>query len=1164
MRYSQQMQPARKQIVLPRRCTVVALVSCALFTVCGLLAAQTAATGAISGEITDPTAAMVVGAQVKVTDVATGAVRISESNGRGLYVFSLLPPGQYTLEVAKPGFKAASSSDVQVIVAETTVLNIRMETGTVTETVTVASASVELQTESSELGRVTDSEMLENLPLVTRNFTQIIGLNAGVAQEVNNAGSVGRGGGSQEANPAGGSIMSQGATSTDNNFEMNGLTINDTQGSWIYSQGIPAPNPDAIQEFKVQTALFDATTGRNAGANVDVITKAGTNEYHATMFEFLRNEDLNANDWFTKRLGQPRGVLRQNQYGFTAGGPLVKNKLLLFGSWQGTKQYNETDPSNHKVDLLPPLTNDRSPAGLGAVFGGQAGYLGPLFGTVNPDGSNIAPQALALLQLKLPNGQYLVPTPQSINTSGVNPSVYGAIDSEGSAYISQPGFFNENQWMANGDFVVSDRNKIAVRYFGAASNQEWSTLYETEGFPLYQPERFDISSIEDTYTLSPRLVNQLLVGLHRSTSNQTYGNAFTFSSLGMNAPAEINAFPNIWMISDGFQTGTTSATYFLEEEEQIADTLSWVKGRHQFTFGGGFTYGRDNMGKFYFEAYVIPLSWADFLLGQSYAPYGVPYSNIYETYAGFGDFLRDWRYKDGNGFIQDNYRVAKGLTLNLGLRWEHIGDLGSANGGGNVDVSKINPNPSASGSLDGYVVNSNYNGPTPPAGVIRGGNTFGFNGDGQNTWNPRFGFSWLLPGADRFVLRGGIGVYHSTTEGQMNLLLCAEAPTGIWSVLTGTYNAASSDANPFPYTPTFPVFAPYSPSTDFTLAALGMGWRPPTIYHYSLGLQSRLPGGAVLDVAYAGSRDLHSILGRTINQAPLASATNPIRGQTTNTVANIPLRAPYLGWTSNTMYYFGTDGEAWYSSLQASLTQKFRHSFQFLAAYTWNRLLSPVPGFTTGSNEFGPTGDQTALRAHQSGYGPDYNVRPQRFVLSAYYALPGPAQSHHFLADTLGGWNLATATVVQAGQESSITYNNINSVYGIPSDRASYASGCTAKNVSTPGSVSHRVDNYINKACFTAPAVIGDDGIATGFGNTPNGILREPDQADVDLSLSKAFHVHWPKEDAGLQFRADFFNALNHPNFAGPNNAASSSTFGQITAMSTNPRVIQLALRYSF
>ena len=218
---------------------------------------------------------MLVGAQVKVTDVATGFTRTSQSNDHGLYLISLLPPGHYTLEVTKQGFKVASSADVQVIVAETTVLNIRMETGAVTETITVAASNVELQTESSELGRVTDSEMLENLPLVTRNFTQVIGLNPGVSQEVNNASQIGRGGGSQDANPAGGSIMSQGATSTDNNFQINGLTINDVQGSWIYSSGIPAPNPDTIQEFKVQTAMFDATTGRNAGANVDVITKGG-------------------------------------------------------------------------------------------------------------------------------------------------------------------------------------------------------------------------------------------------------------------------------------------------------------------------------------------------------------------------------------------------------------------------------------------------------------------------------------------------------------------------------------------------------------------------------------------------------------------------------------------------------------------------------------------------------------------------------------------------------------------------------------------------------------------------------------------------------------------------------------------------------------------------
>ncbi len=1160
MRNSRQMRPARKQIVSPYRCAFMAFVLCALLIACSLLCAQTSGTGAISGVITDPTAALLVGAQVKVTDVATGFTRTSQTNDHGLYLVSLLPPGHYSLEVTKQGFKIATSPDVQVIVAETTVLNVRMQPGAVTETITVAASTVDLQTESSELGRVTDSEMLENLPLVARNFTQVIGLNPGVSQEVNNASEIGRGGGSQEANPAGGSIMSQGATSTDNNFQMNGLTINDIQGSWIYSSGIPAPNPDTIQEFKVQTAMFDATTGRNAGANVDVITKAGTNNYHGTLFEYLRNEDLNANDWFANRSGQPRGILRQNQYGFTAGGPVIKNKLLLFGSWQGTKQYNSADPSNHKFVYLPPLTDDRSAAGLGAAFAGDYGYLGPLFGTILPDGSNIAPQALALFQATLPNGQYVIPTPTSIDPTR-------PLETQGTTYIQSPGFFNENQWMANADYLVSDRNKVAMRYFGASSNVEWTSLYQTEGFPLFQPERFDVASVTDTYTLSPTLVNQFVVGFHRSSSDQHYGNAFTFSSLGMNVPAQVDAYPNLWIVDNGFQSGTTSALRFLQNEYQFADTLSWVTGKHQFTFGGGFTAGRDNMSKFNFEAYALWLTWADFLLGQSYLPYGVPYSNVYETYAGFGDFQRDWRYKDANAFVQDNYKIGKRLTLNLGLRYERIGDLGSANGGGNVDVSKIDPNPPAGGSFNGYIVNSNYSGPALPTGVIQGKNKFGFNGDGQNTWNPRFGFAWALPGTERFVLRGGIGVYHTTTEGQMNLLLCAEAPTGLWSVLAGTYNAASTDANPFPALPDFPTFTPYSPSTDFTLAALAMNWRPPTIYHYSLGLQSKLPGGAILDVTYAGARDLHAILGRTINQAALASPENPIRGQTTNTVANIPLRAPYLGWTANTMYYFGTDGQAWYNSLQASLTQKFRQGFQYQAAYTWMRLLSPVPGFTTGSNEFGPTGDQTQLRTHQSGYGPDYNVRPQRFVLSAYYAIPTPAKSNRFLRNALGGWSLATATVVQDGQQSSISFNNIYNAYGITSDRASYGPGCTAKNVATGGSLSHRAaTSYINTACFTAPPVIGDDGVATGFGDTPNGILREPDQAVVDLSLSKSQKIRWPQEGASVQLRADFFNALNHPNFAGPDNAYTTtpSAFGTITSMSTNPRVIQLALRFAF
>ena len=1169
MRYSQKMRTTRKQIVSSCRCAFVAFISCVLFTACGLLYAQTGATGAISGTVTDPTGAMVVGAQVKVTNVATGETRAAQSNDHGMYVVTLLQPGQYKVVVTKQGFKAASSPDVQVIVAETEALNIQLQTGAVTETVTVATSNVQLDTESSELGRVTDSEMVQNLPLVSRNYTQIIGLNPGVAQEANDARGLGRGGGALAAMPGGGSIMAQGATAVDNNFEMNGLSVNDMESSMFYSAGIPVPNPDTIEEFKVQTAQYDATTGRDAGADVDLITKSGTNNYHATAWEYFRNEDLNANDWFTKLNSQPRGVLRQNQYGLTAGGPVVRNKFLLFGSWQGTKQSNGIDPSSHKIDQLPPLTNDRSRTGLGKIWGGQYGYLGAWAGVVAPDGSNIAPQALALFNVKLANGQYMIPNPQTIDTAK-------PLEIQGTASLSKPGTYNENQWMANGDYLLSDRNKIALRYFGESGQIVQTVLYNTYGNDLLIPTRFDVGSVGDTFTLSNTMVNQFVAGLHRSVFDMHYNNAFTFSSLGMTVPAAEDKYPLIDIAYDGFATGTTSATSFGEDEYNLTDTLSWTKGKHQFTFGGAYAYGRDDMSKFQFEAYLIPLTWTDFLLGQSNI-YGTGYSNIYESLQGLGDFARDWRYKEGDAFAQDDFKVTNRLTFNLGVRWEHIGDLGVANGkAGNVDLANVNPTPPVGGSLAGYIVGSNYNGPKAPlAGVEQSKNTFGFNGQNQNVWNPRLGFAWMMPGTDRFVLRGGAGMYHTTTQGQMNLQLCASAPFGEWNFGVGTGNYAASDANPMPNPGAFPQWIPYKGTVDsngvatgnvdtgYTLGSFALDWRPPTTYHFSLGLQSRLPGGAVLDVTYAGARDLHLIVGTTVNTAPLASPSHPIRGQTKSTVANINMRKPYLGWAPNSMYQWRMGNEAWYNALQTSLSQQWKHSLMYQASFTWARLLSPVPDFTTGTNVVGPSGDQNNLRA---GYGPDQNIRPLRFVLSMLYKLPSPSQSH-LMTETLGGWSLATATLIQDGRQESIGYTATNNVYGNNVDRASFAAGCTAKNLSTTGSLQSRINGYVNTKCLSTPAVIGDDGIATDYGNTPNGVIRGVDQVNADISLAKTFQARWPREGANATFRADFFNAFNHPNFGDPDLAytgPTASAFGTITGMSTNPRILQFSIKLGF
>jgi len=268
------------------------------------------------------------------------------------------------------------------------------------------------------------------------------------------------------------------------------------------------------------------------------------------------------------------------------------------------------------------------------------------------------------------------------------------------------------------------------------------------------------------------------------------------------------------------------------------------------------------------------------------------------------------------------------------------------------------------------------------------------------------------------------------------------------------------------------------------------------------------------------------------------------------------------------MYEFGSQGQAWYNSLQASLSQHYKDKLQYQAAYTWTRLLTPVPGYTIGTNAYGPAGDQNHWHTHDPGYGPEPFIRPSRFVLSALYHLPSPRKAQSFLGETLGGWIVSTVFVAQNGPQLSIGYNNVNNVYGISSDRASYAPGCDKNGVATKGSRIQRVNNYINAACFAAPAIFNpaDDPTATGFGNTPSGILTGPGQLNADISVIKMVQLNWPKEGANVQFRTDFFNATNHPNFGSPASsfAPGSTTFGQITTTTGNPRIIQFALRLAF
>ena len=508
--------------------------------------AQTANTGALNGIISDQTQAVVPTASIKVVSAATGEVRTAVAKAGGAYVVPLLPPGTYRIEVSAAGFRTAVLSNVIVNVTENQSLNVTLTVGGAGETVDVNASAEQLQFDTNALGRTVDTATVEGLPLVTRNFTQIVGLSAGVVQPVNNASALGRGNGSLSFT---GGFNVNGARNYDNNFQLDGLDANDLFASGANSGGVPVPNPDVIEQFKVQTGQYDASFGRNAGANVDVVTKGGSNAFHGSLFEFFRNDDLNANDFFFNRAGTPRGELKQNQFGGTGDGPVKRDKLLFFGSYQKTIQRNGVTTGCSSTFFGPPLTNDRSAAGLGALFAGQTGAFG---GTaVLANGSNINPVALNFLQAKLPNGQYYIPTPVSINAAAPF-ATQGQYVQRG---VCQ---FTEDQYAGNADYIQNPKSKFQSRFFDAQSNTQ---LPFTGGSSLPNAtvgkQSFVDYSLSHTYVFSERFVNEAAFGFHSIHSQQRISPPVSFSSVGATVPAQDDPYPALDI--SGFTTvsGTT-------------------------------------------------------------------------------------------------------------------------------------------------------------------------------------------------------------------------------------------------------------------------------------------------------------------------------------------------------------------------------------------------------------------------------------------------------------------------------------------------------------------------------------------------------------------------------------------------------------------------------
>jgi len=1158
----------------PSCCFWAVLLAAIGFSLLGanLVRGQTSSTGAVTGVTLDPSGAAIPGVNIHLVASDGAERRSATSDSDGRFGFLLLPPGTYEVVASKTDFKSVHQANIQVHVTETLRLDLHFELTTHLEQTQVSSVPVMVQLDAMGLGRTVNENTVIGLPLATRNFAQIAGLSPGVVVGVFNAGELGSGGTAlTQVGKSNDGIFVHGGRSYNNNWQLDGVSVSDVLGSGSASGGIPTPNPDTIEEFKVQTGLYDAAFGRTNGANVSVITKTGTNDYHGTVFEFFRNDVLNANDFFLNKSGGERPTLKQNQFGFTFGGPIKKDRLHFFASYQGTRQINGLAAGQARIGCAaslsePPITNDRSAAALGKIFGGMSGSLGGV--AVNPDGSNINSAAVALLNYKLPDGSFLIPTPQTVDTSK-------PLAQQGFSAFTRPCSFDENQGLGNLDYVASPKNRLAARLFIADSDQlvtfpgnGRNPVGNTPGFISPGDSDFVVVSLSDSYLRSSTSMNEIRIGFVVTRTKSMADSPFKWSDVGVSEGEmnENNALPSLNILGSVSMAPAFPRTY-TQRTLSLSDDFSLFKGAHVLKFGGSLTRLWEEFDIDGLSSSVQFLSWPDFLLGLNASDNGTgTFSNVFASADTFGLLNRDFRGWEVSAFAQDDYRINGSLTANLGLRYERIGQFGDQLGrNSSFDLSKANPNPPPSGSLEGYIVASNFQGSLPP-GVIRANNTFGTYGDGQNALAPRIGFAWqILPSKSRLTLRGGYGIYYSRPTGQAAAESILGAPFSVSRTNTGLANAAATFqapfAQPFPTPSSFPLFVPYSPTTSSTITILAPNFRPAIEQQLSLNVQAELLPDWLLEIGYVGSRGTHLQRLRSLNQALNASVDAPIRGASSNTLANIAQRVPIPGISPDFLREMESEGSSWYNGLEVSVTKRLSHGFQFLASYTFSKTLD-----TDGADINGTSAGNALTLGDQNSpsqrWGRASFDRTHRFIFSETWDIPSPSRG--IQRAFLGGWELAAIVTIQSGSALTIADTNAKNVFGISEDRAQLIGNCTKGELVTAGAIHSKLNDYFNASCFTTPPVIGADGIGTAFGNSGTGIVSGPGQANVDLAFSKTISMRWPSEGSSVQFRTELYNALNHPQFANPDTNFSSPAFGVISSTAVNPRVMQLALRLFF
>ena len=1154
--------------------------------------AQSATTGALRGTVLDAEGAAVPNVLVTLVNTRTRQTQTTMTDANGLYGFSLLPPSTYDVLFSAQGFKNAIAMAVVVNVSEAPELDAQLEAGASDERVPCQCQLTQAAISSS--GTLVDSKTITAVPLTTRNLTQVLSMSSGSAASVNNAGLLGAG--SQDVNVNGSTAV--------------GLYTVDGAAS-----ASTVPNPDTISEFKIQTSQYDASYGTRV-PNTNLITRTGENAFHGDVWEFVRNDIFNANSFFQNANGRPKATLKQNQFGGTIGGPIKKDKLLFFGSYQGTRQVNGLDnTASLDTVILPPLTNDRSAATIGSQFcpANKPANVRPAYMTfaggvqVACDGSNINPVALKLLQLKLPDGSYVIPTPQTILSSGANAGL-------GLSAFSLKSTYDENQSLANLSYFISKKHTLTGRLYYATARMDRAfgsnflrspETPPTPGFPVIQDDTNLISSAQLNSVLTPNIANEARMTFTVNRSDPTLPGLPSTASIGM-APANplYPWLPDIIMRGPlgAFQAGNVLSDFLnYSKTFSWADTLSWTHGRHTTRTGvfalveplesSNISLAR---GRLAFQNFT------DFLLGMSAAQNGSPQglSNIQSIEADegtgpTGNVILLLRVNHVAYFVEDDIKINGRLTVNLGLRWEYSpSSFGRDSDLGNAWPSLLAtvPIPPAAGTYAGLTVPAGYDpnrinpytgqpfGPPPPGVVKRPNDGYYENGAPWDAFAPRFSFAWQ-PGSkqSRVSVRGGYGWFYQPLSDRGNATGTPSENIQPFAQLIGSAgasNGASTLQSPFP--PTKLGFTLRTPTSHLDDRTIGPHFENPKLQQWNLNVQYAFSSNLTLDLGYVGSHgnDLFLLYGS--NQPLLTSPGNPVNCGlpntaaglgvtpavfavlgvdpsgcvTTNTSVNAYLRVPIVGDTPTGLLAHQYLGASWYQSAQATLRQQVSHRLSFQFAYTFSK----SEANTTVYN------DQRDLALDWARTGFD---RRHRLIANFSYDLPSLPRNG-FVGAASRGWSVSGIVVVQSGTPMTLTDKNGGAVYGFAGTATiTMCSGATYTNLLTPGATSSRLRNWFNKSAICNAPAIGSDG-STGYGNAGQGIVTGPDQFNTDVSIGKTTTVGGLRENAQLAFRAEFYNALNHPQFANPGTNFGTANFGVITQTSVAPRLIQFALKYVF